>query len=78
MSGCPARAGPILFLHRPVIRNGCVRKTDEIGKKYVIVETVATSQAINFGLAKNKASYGKFCLFMIVKISNSIKICEMH
>ena len=35
--------------------------------KYAVVETVATSQAFNFGLAKNEASYGKFCLCMLIK-----------
>ena len=36
-------------------------------------------QALNFELAKNKTSYGKFCGFMLVKISFGMKIkFEMH
>ena len=72
-------AGPILFPHWRVIRNGCVRNPRRPARqKYAIVETVATSKASKIELDKNEASYGKFCLFMFVKISLGITICEMH
>ena len=75
LSGYPGWAGPILFPQRPIIRNGCVRNLRRPARqKYAIVETVATRQAFNFGLAKNEASNGKFCLFMLVKTSLVIKI----
>ena len=55
LSGCPAWAGPILFPHWPVIRNGCLKNQgnqQQQCKNMRLLKLVATSQAFNFGLAK--------------------------